>query len=119
MSKQVISKIWINGEWYSLGNQKDYEVQVIDIQPGDSIVHHVNENLDLYNCKELFDKFEKTYPNNPIIFCHKEMLENITILRQTEKINSVNDKIIIDDPYYAYPFAENKNTGLRPGDILW
>ena len=105
----------------NIQNWKGYDIQIVDIQPGDTLLVHVNDDVDLQSCLSIHKELEKQFPENTIIMCNEWVLKGMTILRQSEKIADVCNEIFIDQPLEElYPdlFGKGKTSGLKPGEIL-
>lgn len=94
MSNPKISKMKVNGATYDIGNSsietwKGYPCQVVSLQPGDVLLVHVNDDLDLDNCNTIMKELNETFPNNHCLLSNEHVLKGFTILRDGfyEKIN--------------------------------
>lgn len=104
-----------------VGEFKGYNVQTVDIRPGDTILLHLNDDIDMASCKEIMNEMKKTFPKNNILFVNEWVLKGMTIIRQAKSIGDSIDEIILDEPLEnLYPdLFGNKTTGLKPGEMLW
>ena len=80
------------GEW------KGYDIQVVDIQPSDTILFHINDDVDIETVSAIMNEMEKAFPTNTIIPVNEWILKGMTIVRQAEPIADMVDISIIDKP---------------------
>ena len=68
---------------------KGYPFQVVSLQPGDVLLVHVNDDLDLDSCKVIMKELNETFPNNHCLLSNEHVLKGFTVLRDGsyEKIN--------------------------------
>ena len=69
-------------------NPKEYNVQTISVEPGDVILVHVSEDLDLDSVNQIFQELEKSFPDNNILIANEYILKGLTIIRP--KTGTVN-----------------------------
>lgn len=101
---------------------KNYDIQVVDIKPGDTLLIHVSNDIDLGECASIHEELSKVYPECKILLCNEWILKGMTILRQAEYISPICDEVIIDKPLdELYPdlFGQDKGSAVKPGEILW
>jgi hypothetical protein len=70
-------------------NFKGYPVQVVEIRPGDTILVHISDNLNLDECSEIYKMMCETYPDNTILLSNEHVLKGMTILRDSQPIDNV------------------------------
>ena len=70
-----------------IGTYTGHPIEVVSLNPGDVIVLHLQENVDYECANELVKNLQKTFPNNPVIFKHPYLIDNITIVKATPAIN--------------------------------
>ena len=94
MSNPKINKLKVNGITYDTGNNSietwnGYPCQVVSLQPGDVLLVHVNDDLDLDSCKIIMKELNEAFPNNHCLLSNEHVLKEFTILRDGsyEKIN--------------------------------
>lgn len=100
---------------------KGYDIQVVDIQPGDTILFHVNDDVDVETVSTIMKEMNNTFPNNTIIPVNEWILKGMTIVRQSEPVADMVDMSIIDQPLEVlYPDLFNGKTSAVPkGGIIW
>lgn len=76
-----------------IGQWKGYPCQVVSLNPGDVLLVHISDDLDLHACNEVMKTLNETFPNNKCVLCNEHVLTGFTILRngKTEKIDDVVD----------------------------
>ena len=68
-------------------NPKEYNIQTISVEPGDVILVHVSEDLDLESVNQIFQELEKSFPDNNILIANEYILKGLTIIKpQTGKV---------------------------------
>ena len=68
-------------------NPKEYSIQTISVEPGDVILVHVSEDLDLESVNQIFQELEKSFPDNNILIANEYILKGLTIIKpQTGKV---------------------------------
>ena len=89
---------------------KGYDIQVVDIQPGDTILFHVSDDVDIETVFTLMKEMNNTFPNNTIIPVNEWVLKRMTIVRQSEPVADMVDISIIGKPLeeeYPELFKDN------------
>lgn len=64
-----------------VGTFKGYDIQVVNIQPGDTILFHLNDDVDIETVAAIMKEMETTFPNNTIIPVNEWILKGMTIVR--------------------------------------
>ena len=102
-------------------NYKGYDIQAVDIQPGDTILFHLNDDLDIDDVSSIMEEMSKTFPENTIIPVNEWILKGMTILRQAKPVgDSVNEVVMIQPLEELYPdLFDNHSTAVKPGEIIW
>ena len=103
-------------------SNKSYDIQVVDIRPGDTILLHLNDDLDIHDVSSIIKEMSKTFPENTVIPVNEWILKGMTILRKTEKINDYVNEVFLTQPLEVmYPdlFGQGKNTAVKPGETIW
>lgn len=100
---------------------KGYDIQVVDIQPGDTILFHLNDDVDIKTVSAIMNEMEKAFPTNTIIPVNEWILKGMTIVRQADPIADMVDLSIIDKPLEElYPDLFNGKTSAVPkGGNIW
>ena len=103
------------------GGWKGYDIQVVDIQPGDTILFHLNDDVDIEAVFAIMSEMEKAFPTNTIIPVNEWILKGMTIVRQANPIADMVDLSIVDKPLEElYPDLFNGKTSAVPkGGIIW
>ena len=103
-----------------VGEFKGYKIQTVDIRPGDTILLHLNDDVDIASCNEIMNEMKKTFPDNHILFVNEWVLKGMTVIRQAKPMADSVDEIILNEPLEKlYPDLFGSKTGLKPGEILW
>lgn len=87
MSNARIDKIKINGSTYDLGVQP-YSVQTIKVDPGDVVLAHVSEDLDLDTVNDIWNQLKVIFPDNDVLIANEYILKGLTIIKP--KTGNVN-----------------------------
>lgn len=67
---------------------KGYNIQTVNIQPGDVILLHLNDNnIDVETMSTLLEEMSKIFPENTIIPVNELVLKGMTILRGAQSVN--------------------------------
>ena len=87
MSNTRIDKIKINGSTYDLGVQP-YSIQTVSVDPGDVILAHVSEDLDIGTVNDIWRQLKVAFPNNDVLIANEYILKGLTIIKPaTGKVN--------------------------------
>ena len=82
-------------------NPKEYSVQTISTDPGDIILVHVSEDLDLDSVNTIYGELTKAFPNNSVLIANDYILQGLTIIKPaTGKVNEYyrrEESDILDD----------------------
>ena len=81
-----------------IGTFKGYDIQVVDIKPGDTILFHLNDNVDVPTCEAIVKEMAKTFPECTIIPVNEWVLKGMTILRNSQPAGDSVDLTLIDRP---------------------
>ena len=103
------------------GGWKGYDIQVVDIQPSDTILFHINDDVDIETVSAIMNEMEKAFPTNTIIPVNEWILKGMTIVRQANPVADMVDLSIVDKPLEEmYPELFNGKTSAVPkGGIIW
>lgn len=105
-----------------VGKWKGYDIQVVNIQPGDTILFHLNDDVDVETVSAIMNEMEKAFPANTIIPVNEWILKGMTIVRQAESIADMVDLSIINKPLEElYPdlFGLGSSSAVPKGGIIW
>lgn len=72
-----------------IGEFKGYPIQVVEIRPGDTILVHISDNMDLSECNQVYKMMCETYPENTILLSNEHILKGMTILRGSQPVDDV------------------------------
>ena len=75
-------------------NPKEYSIQTISVEPGDVILVHVSEDLDLDSVNQIFKELEKSFPDNNVLIANEYILKGLTIIKP--KTGTVNIHNYVD-----------------------
>ena len=102
-------------------NYKGYDIQIVDIRPGDTILFHLNDDLDVHDVSSIMEEMSKTFPENTIIPVNEWILKGMTILRQAKPVGDSVDEVVMIQPLEElYPdLFGNHGTTVKPGEIIW
>lgn len=99
-----------------IGTWKGYETQVVSLQPGDVLLVHISDDMDLYSCRDIMQTLKETFPNNQCVLCNEHVLKGLTIVREVEreKIDDVVDisKVVDVDKMFEELLKGNPNDFL-------
>ena len=113
------------GDIISLENRrtysyKGYDIQTVNIHPGDTILFHLNDDVDIETVAAIMEEMNKTFPENTIIPVNEWILKGMTILHQAKPVGECVDEITIIQPLEEmYPDLFGKGTAVKPGEIIW
>ena len=81
------NKASITGAW------KGYDVQVVSLQPGDVMLVHIDDYLDVDDCNHIMKMLEETFPNNKCLLINEHIVKSLTIVRNasSEKVSDTVD----------------------------
>ena len=82
-------------EVISMNNRRKYEypvapysIQSIVAEPGDVILAHVSEDLDLDTVNDIWKQLKVAFPNNDVLIANEYILKGLTIVKPaTGRIN--------------------------------
>lgn len=99
-----------------VGTWKGYETQVVSLKPGDVLLVHISDDMDLYSCRDIMQTLKETFPNNQCVLCNEHVLKGLTIIREVEreKIDDVVDisKVVDIDTMFEELLKGNPNDFL-------
>lgn len=73
-------------------SKKPYNIETFNLQKGDVILLHLNEDLDLDDTQTVFEEVKKIFPDNTVLVANEYILKGLTILRlpPKPKVGEVN-----------------------------
>ena len=85
-------------EVISMDNRRKYEHQVapyniqsIATEPGDVILAHVSEDLDVDTVNDIWRQLKVAFPNNDVLIANEHILKSLTIIKpKTGTVNTHN-----------------------------
>ena len=86
----TIDKLKINGVTYDIGSKapQPYTVQTVTAEPGDVILAHVSEDLDLDTVNDIWRQLKVAFPNNDVLIANEYILKGLTIVKPaTGRVN--------------------------------
>ena len=86
----TIDKLKINGITYDIGSKtpQPYTIQTITAEPGDVILAHVSEDLDLDTVNDIWRQLKVAFPNNDVLIANEYILKGLTIVKPaTGRVN--------------------------------
>ena len=86
----TIDKLKINGVTYDIDSKtpQPYTVQTVTAEPGDVILAHVSEDLNIDTVNDIWRQLKVAFPNNDVLIANKYILKGLTIVRP--KTGTVN-----------------------------
>ena len=103
MSKRNIEyqpdlQVWsqdLDKKYISMDNRRKYEhpvqpysIQTITAEPGDVILAHVSEDLNIDTVNDIWRQLKVAFPNNDVLIANEYILKGLTIVRP--KTGTVN-----------------------------
>ena len=104
------------------GGWKGYDIQVVDIQPNDTILFHINDDVDIETVSAIMNEMEKAFPTNTIIPVNEWILKGMTVVRQAKPVADMVDLSIVDKPLeemYPELFGLVGTSAVPKGGIIW
>ena len=86
----TIDKLKINGVTYDIGSKtpQPYTIQTVAAEPGDVILAHVSEDLNLDTVNDIWRQLKVAFPNNDVLIANEYILKGLTIIKPaTGKVN--------------------------------
>lgn len=100
-----------------IGQWKGYPCQVVSLNPGDVLLVHISDDLDLDACRNVMKTLNETFPNNRCVLCNEHVLTGFTILR-TGETQKVDDVVSIKTDINIDKLFEDIMRG-NPNDFLY
>lgn len=82
---------------------KKYDIQVVDIQPGDTLLLHLSPDVELNECREILREMQKLFPEQIIVPVNEYILQGISILRQNKIQTTIGNAPLSDSLEKLYP----------------
>ena len=84
----------LTGDYISMDNRRKYKypvapysIQSIVAEPGDVILAHVSEDLDVDTVNDIWKQLKVAFPNNDVLIANEYILKGLTIVKpQTGKV---------------------------------
>jgi hypothetical protein len=91
-------QVWsqdLDKKYISMDNRRKYQhpvppysIQSIVAEPGDVILAHVSEDLDLDTVNDIWRQLKVAFPNNDVLIANEYILKGLTIVKPaTGKVN--------------------------------
>lgn len=100
-----------------VGTWKGYEAQVVSLKPGDVLLVHISDDMDLYSCRDIMQTLKETFPNNQCVLCNEHVLKGLTIIREIER-EKIDDVVDISKVVDVDKMFEELLKG-SPNDFLY
>lgn len=82
-------------------SRKSYNIETFNLQKGDVILLHLNEDLDINDTQMILEEMKKVFPNNTVLAANEYILKSLTILRlptpNTGEVNIFDKEISAPD----------------------
>lgn len=99
------------------GTWKGYETQVVSLQPGDVLLVHISDDMDLDSCRSIMQTLKETFPNNQCVLCNEHVLKGLTVVRTAEN-KKIDDVVNISTNVDVNKLFEEIMRG-NPNDFLY
>ena len=63
---------------------EDYQIETFKVAEGDTIILHLNKNLDVDDINSIHQEIQQLFPKNTVICANECILSKITILKKDE-----------------------------------
>lgn len=91
-------QVWsqdLDNKYISMDNRRKYQhpvppysIQSIVAEPGDVILAHVSEDLDVDTVNDIWRQLKVAFPNNDVLIANEYILKGLTIIKPaTGKVN--------------------------------
>lgn len=105
-----------------VGTFKGYDIQVVEIKPGDTILLRLNDDVDLESANAIVQMMNELYPECTTIPVNEWFLKGMTILRNPDKECDSIKLNIIDKPIeemYPELFGLGQTSAVPKGGVIW
>ena len=99
------------------GTWKEYETQVVSLQPGDVLLVYISDDTDLDSYRSIMQTLKETFPNNKCMLCNEHVLKGLTVIRTAEN-KEINDVVDISTNVDVNKLFEEIMKG-NPNDFLY
>jgi hypothetical protein len=79
-------------------NPKEYSIQTISVEPGDVILVHVAEDLDIDTINAIHGELIKAFPKNNVLIANEYILKGLTIVKPRTGAVNIKKYDDIDGP---------------------
>ena len=79
-------------------NPKEYSIQTISVEPGDVVLVHVSEDLDLDSVNQIFEELKKSFPDNNILIANEYILKGLTIIKPKTGTVNIHNHVDTNTP---------------------
>jgi hypothetical protein len=91
-------QVWsqdLDKKYISMDNRRKYQhpvppysIQSIVAEPGDVILAHVSEDLDVHTVNDIWKQLKVAFPNNDVLIANEYILKGLTIVKPaTGRVN--------------------------------
>jgi hypothetical protein len=91
-------QVWsqdLDKKYISMDNRRKYQhpvppysIQSIIAEPGDVILAHVSEDLDVHTVNDIWKQLKVAFPNNDVLIANEYILKGLTIVKPaTGRVN--------------------------------
>lgn len=84
----------VSTEYHS---KKPYNIETFNLQKGDVILLHLNEDLDIDTVSDILSNMKEVFPDNTVLVANEYILKGLTILRlpqpKTGEVNMFDKEI--------------------------
>lgn len=93
--------------------QEIYPIQVVETKPGDVLLCHISEHMDLENCECILKELQKAFPDNTVLLVNEHVLKGINVIRPKNSILDLTSKDDLDE------MLDNIMKECGPNDFLY
>lgn len=132
----INSNIRLNGDYISMDNRrqydyvtkadttqgivgtwKGYDIQTVSLQPGDVLLVHISDGMDLDDCRNIMETLKEVFPDNQCVLCNEHVLRGISVIRTGQK-KKINDTVDITTDVNIDKLFDEIMRG-NPNDFLY
>lgn len=102
-NKEVISMDNRRKYTYNDTRPKNYNIQTIGVEPGDVVLVHVSEDLDIDSVNAIHGELIKTFPENSVLIANEYILKGLTIIKprtgtvNIKKYDDIDGSEVLDE----------------------